>query len=163
MKVRIFFSNSQKALKVTTELKALVRKAVRAALEYEKFAQNAEISVSFVSKDEIRALNKEYRGIDRETDVLSFPMLDGDADVGDTDMNSGAVELGDVIICGEVAVGQAETYGHTVEREVAFLAVHSTLHLLGYDHERSKEEEAEMFNKQEEILNVAGIPRGGKE
>lgn len=161
MKLRIFFSNSQKELKITKELKALVKKVAAQALEYENFTRDAELSVSFVTSEEIRGLNREYRNTDRETDVLSFPMLDGDADIGDVDMHSGAVELGDIIICGEVAARQAEEYGHGTEREVAFLAVHSVLHLLGYDHENSEEEEKEMFEKQEEILNIAGVPRGG--
>ena len=161
MKVRITFSNDQKDLPITTELKKLVRTVVLQTLRHEDFGYDAELSVSFVTEDEIRALNRDYRGKDRVTDVLSFPMIDGDAGVGDIDIHYGAVELGDVIICAKKAVGQASEYGHGVEREIAFLAVHSVLHLLGYDHERGEEEERTMFQKQDEILEAAGVTRGG--
>ena len=159
MKLKVYFSNAQKAVKITAEIKKLLRKAIKTALEYEKFSSDAEVSVSFVTNDEIHELNRAYRGVDRPTDVLSFPMLDGDADEGDVDIDSDSVVLGDIIISAEKAVEQAAAYGHSVERELAFLAVHSTLHLLGYDHERSEEEEKDMFERQEKILIAAGIPR----
>lgn len=159
MKVTVYFSNNQKAVKITPELKKLLKKAVVTALGYENFGRDAELSLSFVTNEEIRELNSEYRGVDRPTDVLSFPMIDGDADEGDIDLYSGAVVLGDIIISAEKAVEQAEAYGHSVERELAFLAVHSVLHLLGYDHERSPEEEKDMFERQEKILSAAGITR----
>lgn len=159
MKLKVYFSNAQKAVKITPEIKNLLRKAIKTALGYEKFPSDAEVSVSFVTNDEIHELNRTYRGVDRPTDVLSFPMLDGDADEGDIDIDSDSVVLGDIIISAEKAVEQAARYGHSVERELAFLAVHSTLHLLGYDHERSEEEEKDMFEKQEKILIAAGIPR----
>lgn len=159
MKVTVYFSNNQKSVKITPELKKLLKKAVVTALEYEDFGRDAELSLSFVTNEEIHQLNSEYRGVDRPTDVLSFPMIDGDADEGDIDMYSGAVVLGDIIISAEKAVEQAAAYGHSVERELAFLAVHSVLHLLGYDHERSPEEEKDMFERQEKILSSAGITR----
>lgn len=160
MKLKIYFSNAQKAVKITAEIKKLLRKAIGTALDYEKFPRDAEVSVSFVTNDEIHELNRDYRGVDRPTDVLSFPMLDGDADEGDIDIDSDSVVLGDIIISAEKAVEQAESYGHSVERELSFLAVHSTLHLLGYDHETSPEDEKDMFRRQEEILTLAGVPRG---
>lgn len=163
MKLKIFFSNAQKAVKITPEIKAALKKAIKAALDYEEFGRDAEVSLSFVTNDEIHALNKEYRGIDRPTDVLSFPMLDDEDIDGDTDIYSDAVVLGDIIISAEKAAEQAAEYGHSIIREFAFLAVHSTLHLLGYDHETSKEDEAEMFFKQEEILTIAGITRNGED
>ena len=159
MKLKVYFSNAQKAVKITPEIKDLLRKAIKTALEYENFGRDAEVSVSFVTNDEIHELNRNYRGVDRTTDVLSFPMLDGDADDGDVDIDSDSVVLGDIIISAETAVDQATAYGHSVERELSFLAVHSTLHLLGYDHERSEEEEKDMFERQEKILIAAGIPR----
>lgn len=159
MKLKIYFSNAQKAVKITAEIKKLLRKAIGTALEYEKFPSDAEVSLSFVTNDEIHELNRAYRGVDRPTDVLSFPMLDGNADEGDVDIDSDSVVLGDIIISAEKAVEQAAAYGHSVERELAFLAVHSTLHLLGYDHERSEKEEKDMFERQEKILIAAGIPR----
>ena len=160
MKLRVYFSNSQKAVKITPELKALLRRAIKTALEYEKFPRDAEVSLSFVTNDEIHELNRDYRGVDRPTDVLSFPMLDGDADEGDIDIHSDSVVLGDIIISAEKAAEQAASYGHSIERELAFLAVHSTLHLLGYDHETSPEDEKDMFDRQEKILTLAGITRG---
>lgn len=159
MKLKVYFSNAQKAVAITPEIKKLLRKAIKTALEYENFGRDAEVSVSFVTNDEIHELNRDYRGVDRPTDVLSFPMIDGDADEGDIDIGADSVVLGDIIISAEKAVEQAASYGHSVERELAFLAVHSTLHLLGYDHERSKEEEKDMFERQEKILTLAGIPR----
>lgn len=160
MKLKVFFSNAQKAVAITPEIKKLLRKAIKTALEYEDFGRDAEVSVSFVNNDEIHELNRDYRGVDRPTDVLSFPMLDGDADEGDVDIGADSVVLGDIIISAEKAAEQAAAYGHSVERELAFLAVHSTLHLLGYDHEHSKEEEKDMFERQEKILTLAGVPRG---
>lgn len=159
MKLKIFFSNDQKSVKITPEIKKLLRRAIKTALEYERFDKNAEVSLSFVTNEEIRALNSEYRNTDRETDVLSFPMLDGGDGDGDIDIYADSVLLGDIIISAEKAAAQADEYGHSIERELAFLAVHSTLHLLGYDHETSEEDEAEMFEKQDEILKLAGIPR----
>lgn len=159
MKLKVYFSNAQKAVVITPEIKKLLRKAIKTALEYENFGRDAEVSLSFVTNDEIHELNRDYRGVDRPTDVLSFPMIDGDADEGDIDIGADSVVLGDIIISAEKAVEQAAAYGHSVERELAFLAVHSTLHLLGYDHERSKKEEKDMFERQEKILTLAGIPR----
>ena len=159
MKLKVYFSNAQKAIKITPEIKKLLRKAIKTALEYENFGRDAEVSLSFVTNDEIHELNRDYRGIDRPTDVLSFPMIDGDADEGDIDICADSVVLGDIIISAEKAVEQAASYGHSIERELAFLAVHSTLHLLGYDHETSPEDEKDMFDRQEKILTLAGIPR----
>ena len=159
MKLKVYFSNAQQAVVITPEIKKLLRKAIKTVLEYENFGRDAEVSLSFVTNDEIHELNRDYRGVDRPTDVLSFPMLDGDADEGDIDIGADSVVLGDIIISAEKAVEQAASYGHSVERELSFLAVHSTLHLLGYDHERSKEEEKDMFERQKKILTLAGIPR----
>ena len=159
MKLNIFFSNDQKAVKITPEIKKLLRRAIKTALDCEDFKKNAEVSVSFVTNEEIHNLNREYRGVDRVTYVLSFPMAEGEDGDGDIDIYSDSVLLGDIIISAEKAAEQAAEYGHSIERELAFLAVHSTLHLLGYDHETSEDDEKEMFEKQEEILIAAGIPR----
>ena len=160
MKTKIFFSNNQDKYEITPELKRLLAKAVHRTLKSESFPDDAEVSLSFVDNEEIHALNLEHRGIDRPTDVLSFPILDGDEDTGDVDMNFGAVLLGDIIISVERALEQAEEYGHSIERELAFLSVHSVLHLLGYDHEKSLEEEKTMFKKQEDVLVSIGLKRG---
>jgi len=107
------------------------------------------VSITFTDNESIRELNREYRDIDRATDVLSFPMDDEGDDV----------VLGDIVISLERAKEQAIEYGHSLEREISFLCVHSTLHLLGYDHETGEEDEKEMFMKQEEILKILGQNR----
>ena len=118
----------------------------------------AEVSVTFVDNEGIRELNKEHRDIDRETDVLSFPL--GDDENGyEVDPDTDAIMLGDIVISLEKAKQQAEEYGHSYRREVAFLLTHSLFHLLGYDHVNSEEEEKEMFGKQDKVLDKLGITR----
>ncbi len=135
----------------------IIFKAVNAALLSEGIAVDCEVEVIIVSKEEIKDLNNETRGIDKVTDVLSYPMFDcADNIVADHD---GSAFLGSIVICSERAIEQAEEYGHSAQREAAFLAVHSVLHLLGYDHELGKAEESVMFSKQENILNEIGLTR----
>ena len=136
----------------------LIQTAAEAALTYEAFPQDAEIEVLFASLDEIRQINAEQRNIDRPTDVLSFPMEE-DPFNAEPDPESGAVFLGSMVLCIDKAKAQAEEYGHSLEREIAFLTVHSILHLLGYDHELGEEEEKEMFFRQEEVLKEMGLTR----
>lgn len=159
MKLKVYFSNEQDKVKITKKIERTLKKAIKTALLYEEFAHDAEVSLTFVTNERIHELNLGYRNVDKPTDVLSFPMLDGDAGDGDTDIKNNSVLLGDIIISAEKAVSQAEEYGHSVMRELAFLSVHSTLHLLGYDHERSLEEEKDMFERQEKILETAKIRR----
>ncbi len=137
---------------------ALIQRAVEAALEYEAFPQDAEVEVLFADLEEIHAINLEQRGIDRPTDVLSFPMEE-DPFNAEADPTTQAVFLGSMVLCLEKAQAQAEEYGHSFERELAFLTVHSILHLLGYDHELGEAEEQEMFRRQEEILKGMGLTR----
>lgn len=140
------------------ELENAVKKAAAEALRCESFDEACEISVSIVDNDEIRQINKQFREIDRATDVLSFPMLTF-AKGEEPDRNeNGEILLGDIIISLERAKEQAAEYGHSLQREIAFLTAHSMLHLLGYDH-IEPEEEAEMFRRQREILLLAGFPR----
>ncbi|RHR17054.1 rRNA maturation RNase YbeY [Firmicutes bacterium AM29-6AC] len=143
---------------LTAELEDAIRRAAAEALRYEEFDEDCEISVSIVDNEEIREINRQFRSIDRATDVLSFPMLtfaEGEeAEVNEND----EIVLGDIIISLERAKEQAEEYGHSLKREIAFLTAHSMLHLLGYDH-MEPEEEAEMFRRQKEILLQAGFPR----
>ena len=113
-----------------------------------------ELSVSFVNKEKIHELNKQYRGVDAPTDVLSFPQFDGFAYLESWDMAS----LGDVVICEDKAREQAEEYGHSYERELIYLFVHSMFHLLGYDHE-TEEDKAEMRAKEESVMEALGITR----
>lgn len=154
MKVTYYITNEQEKIEFLPEYEELIKKAVEGTLAYEGIDRNCEISVTFTDNESIRELNREYRDIDRETDVLSFPMEDMDELDGDGD-----VVLGDVVISLEKAKEQAEEYGHSLEREISFLCVHSCLHLLGYDHETSEEDEKEMFGKQEEILKKIGQER----
>lgn len=116
-----------------------------------------EVSVSFVSDEEIHELNRDYRGVDRPTDVLSFALTEGE-DFPEPDGTENEVMLGDIVISVPTAIRQASDYGHTVKREMGFLLVHGFLHLLGYDHQ-SQEDEQEMFGIQEEVLESIGLSR----
>lgn len=159
MKLKIYYANEQKIVKIPLSLRSLINRVVKATLENENFKKDAEVSVSFVDNETIHRLNLEYRGKDKPTDVLSFPMTDGDEEEDDIDLSTGAVMLGDIIISAEKAMEQANEYGHGIEREICFLAVHSTLHLLGYDHETSEDDERYMNQTQEAILQKIGLTR----
>ena len=113
------------------------------------------MSVTFVDKDEIQEINKNYRDKDRVTDVISFALEEDEPDIIGLDIPR---VLGDIIICTDVAKEQAESYNHSFERELGFLALHGFLHLLGYDH-MNEEDEKEMFGRQKEILNAYGLTR----
>lgn len=143
---------------ISGEIMEAVEKACLETLKYEEFDEDCEISLSFVTNEEIHQINRQFRNVDAPTDVLSFPQLtfeEGEeADVNE----NGEIVLGDIIISVERAKEQAEEYGHGIKREIAFLTVHSMLHLLGYDH-MEKDEEEDMFRRQKEILEIAGIPR----
>lgn len=159
MKLKIYYANEQKIVKIPLSLRSLINRVVKATLENENFKKDAEVSVSFVNNETIHKLNLEYRGKDKPTDVLSFPMTDVDEEEDDIDLSTGAVMLGDIIISAEKAMEQANEYGHGIEREICFLAVHSTLHLLGYDHETSEDDEKYMNQTQESILQKIGLTR----
>lgn len=137
---------------------ALIHRAVEATLLYEGVERDCEVEVLLYSKEEIHQLNLEQRGVDRPTDVLSFPMEESLKEA-EADPISGAIFLGSMVLCEEKAKEQAEEYGHSLEREIAFLTVHSVLHLLGYDHEQGEQEEQEMFRRQREILERMGMER----
>lgn len=143
---------------LTGEMADTLERVCLESLEYEEFETDCEISLSIVTNEEIREINSQFRGIDSATDVLSFPQLtfeEGEeADVNE----NGEIVLGDIIISIDRAGKQAEEYGHSLKRELSFLAVHSMLHLMGYDH-MTKDEEEDMFARQKEILIKAGIPR----
>ena len=151
----IYFLNDQDKFKISYSLKMLVRRAVLASLDYEGYCNRAEVSLTFTDNEGIKRLNKEFRNIDKETDVLSFPLTDYTG----TDMciDEPEMSLGDIVISLERAAAQAEEFGHSFEREVAFLTVHSMLHLLGYDHVNSEDEELEMRRRQSEILAKMGL------
>lgn len=157
MKIVIFLSNEQDKLDPPENIEKLIEDCTAAALEEEGIDDTAEVSVTFTDNAGIRELNSEHRGIDRETDVLSFPL--GDDNGYEIDPDNDAIMLGDIVISLERAAQQAEEYGHSYRREVAFLITHSLFHLLGYDHVNSEEEEKEMFGKQDKILDRLGITR----
>lgn len=158
-KIKVIISNDQKKIKVPTGVRMLLRRCCHAVLLQEGFESSAEISITFVDNDRIHELNKQYRNIDSETDVLSFPL--GENGVYDDNPDTGAKMLGDVVISLEKAVAQAEEYGHTLQREIAFLTVHSVLHLLGYDHEGGGLEAVKMREKEESVLTQLGLKRNG--
>ncbi len=158
MRHYIHFTNEQDKENVTAELRCLVKAAIYASLAYEDFQCSAEVSVTFTDDEGIHEINREHRDTDSATDVLSFPMMSEDGEY-DINMGNEAVILGDIVISLERARAQAAEFGHSFTREVAFLTVHSVLHLLGYDHVTSEEDEKEMCRKQEAILEYMGITR----
>lgn len=138
--------------------KFTVRRAIEATLMLEGFDRDAEVSVTFCDNSHIKKLNKKYRDKDKATDVLSFPMYDF-SEGFDADEADGELLLGDIVISVERAKEQAEEVGNPFLREIAFLTVHSMLHLLGYDHEASVEDDEEQCEAQREIMAV--LDEGG--
>lgn len=160
----VLIDNRQDIMEISYDMEAFVEKIVKAVLDYEKWDEDFEVSISFVDNKEIQTLNKQYRNIDAPTDVLSFPMLEydekgsDDESLSEEDYIDAEIPLGDIVISTEKAIEQSKEYGHSQEREIAFLLVHGMLHLLGYDH-MNPEDEKIMFNKQDEILNALNIKR----
>lgn len=157
MNMIIYFENRQDKLAVTYKLKMLIRAAVEATLDYEQYENPAEVSITFTDNEDIHALNQKFRGVDRPTDVLSFPLFDYEGESEEPPVDELIGMLGDVVLSLEQAARQAEEYGHSFEREVAFLTVHSMLHLLGYDHETGDEDEADMRARQRAIMENLGL------
>lgn len=155
--VKVIISNDQKKVKIPTGIRLLIRRCCHAVLELENFEGSAEVSVTFVDNERIHELNKQYRNIDSETDVLSFPL--GENNEYDINHDTGAKVLGDIVISVEKAVEQAQLYNHPLQREIGFLTVHSMLHLLGYDHEKGGLEEVHMREKEETVLTQIGWKR----
>ena len=149
MTLRIYFENVQDREAVTYGIKMLIRSAILSTLDYEGKEGHSEVSVTFTDNEGIRAINREYREKDAPTDVLSFPLFEEGAD--------GTRMLGDIVISLEKCRAQAEEFGHSFERECAFLTVHSTLHLLGYDHVNSEEEDVDMRKRQTAIVDAMGL------
>ena len=146
----------------------LLRRVAQEAVEQEDCPYSCEINLTLTDNEGIRALNRECRNTDRETDVLSFPNvdfeeegvfdIDEDREADCFDPETGELVLGDIMISVDRVYGQAQEYGHSVRREFAFLVAHSMLHLCGYDH-MEEEERARMERRQEEILTGLGITR----
>lgn len=152
----VLIDNRQETVAVDEVLETMVSRIVEKVLDSEGCEEDYEVSISFVNDEEIRSLNKEYRGIDKATDVLSFPMLEFTEEEQEEEEEGAEyideeLALGDIVISMEKTTEQAKEYGHSFERELAFLLVHGMLHLLGYDHE-VEATEGEMFDRQEEIL-----------
>lgn len=151
----IYFMN-ESGEDVTYKQKMLLREAVKSTLEYEGFGNDVQISVTFVDDEGIRAINNSYRNIDKATDVLSFPLTDFEGGE-EPPTNEPEIALGDIVISLERARAQAAEFGHSFDREIAFLTVHSMLHLLGYDHVDSEEDDKEMRARQSAILEEMGL------
>lgn len=154
-------------LKLDLPCEKLAKKVIEAALDYEECPYEVEVNLLLTMNDEIQEMNQNFRQIDRPTDVLSFPMIDyeeaGNFDFLEDVMDafhpeSGELMLGDIVISKEKVISQAEEYGHSVEREYAFLIVHSMLHLFGYDH-IGEDERMVMEAKQKEIMEQLKILR----
>ena len=148
----INFSATKKFPEVNYNLKSVVRRAIEATLRYEDLIFGAEISVTFCDNEYIKKLNGAFRSKDSATDVLSFPMYDFEEEEELPLNPDGTVSLGDIVVSLERAAEQAKEIGNSFEREVAFLVIHSTLHLLGYDHERSADDEEAQCLAQREII-----------
>ena len=148
MSLHIYFENMQDKHLVNYALKILVRDAIEATLAFENVTADCEVSVTFADNEGIRAINREYRQIDAPTDVLSFPLFED---------QGGKKQLGDIVLSLERCAAQAEEFGHSFARECAFLTVHSTLHLLGYDHVNGEDEEKDMRNRQTAIVEMMGL------
>ena len=146
--MEFYIDNRQRAVSINEGIHAIIEKVLIESLSVEGIGTDYEISISFVNNEEIRELNLKYRGIDKETDVLSFPIED--------EFGKGLVLLGDIIISVEKALEQSEEYGHSLERELAYLTCHSMFHLMGYDH-MDKEEKQEMRAKEEEVFKNLSI------
>jgi probable rRNA maturation factor len=155
--MNITIRNRQHEYVLPRMARTAIRRALWAAARSEGLSAVCEVTVTITDDEKIRYLNHVNRGIDRSTDVLSFPLgEDGNFDINP---ETGGVMLGDMVISFPHAVRQAFEYGHSLERECAFLAVHSMLHLLGYDHETGEADERIMNEKTEAILKTAGYAR----
>ena len=146
--MELIIDDRQDKLNVSEELIEKIKDIIIECLDYEGYDDDYEVSLSFVDNKEI-----QFRGIDRPTDVLSFPMLSDDFDI-ELEEES----LGDIVISLEIAFEQSKEYNHSFEREVCFLVCHSTFHLLGYDHD-TEENTKQMREKEEYILNKLNITR----
>ncbi|MDD6145786.1 MAG: rRNA maturation RNase YbeY [Oscillospiraceae bacterium] len=158
-RIKVIIRDTQSSVKLPRGIRMLIRRCCNAVLATEEFKGSAEISVTIVDDETIHGLNLKHRGIDSSTDVLSFPLgINGEYDINN---DTGAQMLGDIVISIEHAIKQAELYGHSLDREIAFLTVHSMLHLLGYDHEPGGLALVHMREKEEKVLTQLGLVRSG--
>lgn len=152
--MRYIFDDRQDKIDIKDELYEKIEDIVEEVLDYEGYGDDYDISISFVDNKEIHELNKQFRGVDRATDVLSFPMLSDEFE----DVEYEEMSLGDIVVSLERALEQSIEYGHSFEREVCFLVCHSMFHLLGYDHD-TEENTREMREKEEAVLTKLNITR----
>lgn len=152
--MNLLITNEQETFKVTKEIEDIITQSVEKVIEIESVKDNAEVSILFVNNEGIRKLNKEYRGKDSATDVLSFPQYESFEEI----KNDPEPILGDIVISLERAKEQSEEFGHSFEREIGFLTVHSMYHLLGLDH-NTEENTKEMRAKEEVALEALGLTR----
>ena len=158
-KTKVIISDEQKEVKIPTGTRLLMRRCCNAVLEMEGFTDRAEVNIYFVDSERIREVNREHRNVDSVTDVLSFPL--GENGQYDDNPETGAKMLGEILICVSRAMEQAERFGHSFRREIAYLTAHSMLHLLGYDHEAGGLETVHMREKEESVMVMLGLPRDG--
>lgn len=157
----ILIDNRLSEDKIEKDMEYFIENIIKEVLKQENCTDNYEVSISLVNNEEIKNLNREYRNMDSSTDVLSFPMIDfknPKEDCWKWESFDEDLLLGDIVISIEKAKEQSQEFGHSFERELAFLLVHGMLHLLGYDHE-DKNQETIMFQKQEEIFDKLHIRR----
>lgn len=147
--MEIYIDNRQEKIEINSDINDIIERTIKESLIFEKGNLNYEVSVSIVDNVEIKELNKQYRGIDEETDVLSFPM-------DDQFVMEGPLLLGDIIISAEKALEQSEEYNHSLYREIAYLTAHSILHLVGYDH-IIDDEKSIMRKKEKEIMRILEV------
>ena len=159
-KMLIVNLSNEQNIKISEQITQLLKDACEAVLKNEEFNDDAEINITLVDDERIRGLNSAFRNIDKSTDVLSFPLGEN----GNYDLNpeNNCLMLGDVVISVEHALKQANDYNHSTEREIAYLTVHSVLHLLGYDHIDEAEEKRIMRKKEEEALSILGLDIKGE-
>lgn len=161
MKVITDIVNEQDKLEITESTEELISNVVLRTLDMEEFPEDCYVAVTLTDNENIKILNNEQRGIDKETDVLSFPVLefeDGEMIAGVGDYYEDKIILGDIVISVEKAIEQSREFGHSPEREIGYLVCHSVLHLLGYDHETDEEREI-MRRKEEETLETLSLTR----
>ena len=154
-KIKVNIENKQKTVTVPTGIRLLIRRCCQAVLMEENFPYQAEVDVSFVDNAQIREINRQQRDIDDATDVLSFPL--GENGQFDISPETGLAQLGDIVLSFERAEQQAEQFGHSLQREVGYLTVHSMLHLLGYDHVNGGLEAIRMREKEETVMAMVGL------
>lgn len=156
MKLTVYFEN-QNEQDITYKLKMLLRRAIEATLAYEHYNNDVQVSVTLTDDAGIHELNARFRGVDAPTDVLSFPLFDFEGDTDEPPIDEMENMLGDIVLNLDRAHAQAEEFGHSFEREAAFLTVHSMLHLLGYDHETSEQDDEDMRARQRDIMQAMGL------